>query len=221
MEHRTTLLLSESVTHDVKRFVLKRPAGFCFTPGQGVELAIDTDDWRKEARPFTPISLADDGVLEFIIKAYPAHNGMTQALHSLQSGAKLLISDPFGSINYHGPGTFIAAGAGITPFLAIFRMLHKQGAIAESALLFSNKTPRDIICEKELRILLNDRIRFICTKAHDCTCQSGRINRPYLEQHIADFNQRFYICGPPPFVEAINSALVSLGATPDALVFER
>jgi ferredoxin-NADP reductase len=220
MEHRTTLLFSEFVTHDVKRFVLERPRDFQFTPGQGVEIAIDLDGWRDEGRPFTPTSLPGDGVLEFTIKAYPEHNGVTQALHTLKSGDKLLMSSPFGTINYHGPGMFIAAGAGITPFLSILRMLQQQDALAGNSLLFSNKTPADIICEKELRHLLDDHVHFICTKTHDCTCQSGRINRSLMEQHVSDFTQHFYVCGPPPFVDAINSVLISLGATPDAMIFE-
>jgi ferredoxin-NADP reductase len=38
---------------------------------------------------------------------------------------------------------------------------------------------------------------------------------------IGDLSQRLYICGPPPFVKAVNSALIELGAEPDALIFER
>jgi hypothetical protein len=41
MEHEVTLLSRKFVTHDVQRFVLTRPDGFEFEPGQGVELAID------------------------------------------------------------------------------------------------------------------------------------------------------------------------------------
>jgi len=221
MEHRTTILFTEFVTHDVKRFILERPSDFVFEPGQGVELAIDRDGWRDEGRPFTPTSSPDDRVLEFTIKGYPEHNGVTAALHQLAPGDSLLMSEPFGTINYHGPGVFIAGGAGVTPFLSILRMLHQRGELTGNALLFTNKTPQDVICEKELRHMLGDSATFICTKSHNCNCQTGRINRQYLEQHIDDFSQRFYVCGPPPFVESINDELVTLGAKPDALVFER
>jgi cytochrome-b5 reductase len=77
MTHEVTLLMSGFVTHDVRRFIVSRPDGFEFEPGQGVELAIDHPDWREEGRPFTPTSLDDDRVLEFTIKAYPAHKGVT------------------------------------------------------------------------------------------------------------------------------------------------
>lgn len=221
MEHSSKILLSEFVTHDVKRFVVERPADFHFQPGQGVELAIDKPGWQKEGRPFTPTSRPGDAVLEFTIKGYPQHKGVTHQLHQLDAGDMLLMSEPFGTINYHGPGTFIAGGAGITPFLSILRMLHGQGEIAGNSLLFSNKGPQDIICEKELKHLLGDRARFLCTKEDDCRCHAGRLDRTFLERAIHDFSQPFYVCGPPPFVSAIKDALVELGAAPDAVVFER
>jgi cytochrome-b5 reductase len=43
----------------------------------------------------------------------------------------------------------------------------------------------------------------------------------YLEEKISDFDQRFYICGPPPFMEAVNAALTHLGAQAESLVIER
>jgi cytochrome-b5 reductase len=205
----------------VKRFVITRPEGFHWQPGQGVELAIDRSGWEKEKRPFTPTSLPDDGVLEFSIKGYLEHNGMTAQLHQLEAGARVLISEPFGTIQYQGRGTFIAAGAGITPFLAIIRMLARNEELDGHSLLFSNKGPQDIICEQELRHYLGDAATFICTRASDCRCQPQRIDKEYLKQHITDLKQHFYLCGPPPFVTAVGDALRELGATPEALIFER
>jgi cytochrome-b5 reductase len=221
MEYRTTLLMREFVTHDVMRFTLERPAGFRFEPGQGVELAIDNGDWREQGRPFTPTSLPDDRVLEFTIKAYPQHHGVTEALHRLTPGESLLMSAPFGTISYHGPGTFIAGGAGITPFLSILRMLHWRGELAGNSLLFSNKGPADIICEKELKQMLGEHARFLCSRESDCRCHTGRLDRTFLERSLHDFSQHFYVCGPPPFVESVNSVLQQLGASPDSVVFER
>lgn len=221
MEHPVTILASQFITHDVKRFILSRPEGFSFEPGQGVELTINKPGWEKESRPFTPTSLPEDKVLEFIIKGYPEHHGMTEQLHLLGAGNMLLMSDTFGTIRYQGPGTFIAAGAGITPFLSIIRQLAIDGELANHRLLVSNKGAKDIIFEQELRHYLGENARFLCTREDDCHCEYQRIDKAYLEKTLSDFSQRFYICGPPPFVEAVNNALKKLGAEPDALIFER
>lgn len=220
MTQRIELLMSTPVTHDTKRFVCTRPPDFDFSPGQGVELAIDRPDWRDEARPFTPTSLPGDGILEFTIKGYPKHEGMTRELHTLKPGDGLLISEPFGTIRYCGPGVFIAGGAGITPFIAILRRLAQDGDLDGHGLIFSNRTPADIICEHELVAYLGARCHFTCTEGPAPGYESGRLDQAFLARSIDDFDQNFYVCGPPGFMDAVTGALKSLGAQPQSLVFE-
>jgi cytochrome-b5 reductase len=112
MKHTATILMTEFVTHDVKRFILTKPRNFDYEPGQGVKFVINEPRWRgEESRPFTPTSLRDDKILEFTIKRYADHKGVTDRMHTLEVGAKLMISEAFGTITYKGPGIFIAAGA--------------------------------------------------------------------------------------------------------------
>ena len=222
MEHRTTILMTEFVTHDVKRFIVRKPDTFSFTPGQGVELVIDQESWRQEeGRPFTPTSLMSDKVLEFVIKRYPEHKAVTEKLHSLKGGDSLLMSEPFGTISYKGPGVFIAAGAGITPFLAIFRQLAVDRTTDQQKLIFSNKTPADVICEKELRFYFGSRGRFVCTREGGPGYESARINRAYLEENLPDTGQYAYVCGPDPFVEEVVATVKELGFNAEAVVFEK
>lgn len=221
MEHASTVLMTEFVTHDVKRFILSKPLGLSYEPGEGVELAIDEPQWRDQGRPFTPTSLPADEVLEFTIKEYPEHHGVTRRLHSLRPGDKVLLREPFGTITYQGLGTFIAGGAGVTPFLAILRALAQQGNLAGHGLIFSNKTPSDVICEKEFRHYLGARCVLTYTQESEAGHETRRIDAEFLAELLDDFDQRFYVCGPPKFVEDVNQALGGLGARPDALVFER
>jgi hypothetical protein len=39
MTYLSTILMTEFVTHDVKRFILTRPRHLDYKPGQGVEIA--------------------------------------------------------------------------------------------------------------------------------------------------------------------------------------
>ncbi len=221
MEYTVTLLMSEFVTHDVKRLVVSKPEDFSFKPGQGVELAIDDPDWKKEGRPFTPTSLTDNGVIEFTIKAYPDHEGVTQQLHLLKPGAQLLMSKPFGTIRYQGRGMFIAGGAGITPFLAILRELAAKDQLDGHSLIFANKTAADIICEKELRHYLGKRCVLLCSDTKTPGYEHGLIDKKFLTDNTEDFDQHFYVCGPPGFMDVVTGSLKELGADPQALVFEQ
>jgi ferredoxin-NADP reductase len=221
MDFTVTLLMSEYVTHDVKRFIVSKPKNFVHEPGQGVELVIDAPRWRdKEGRPFTPTSLPADRVLEFTIKRYPEHHGVTEQLHTLEPGAELLMSKPFGTIRYKGPGVFIAAGAGITPFLGILRQAARQGELQNQRLLFANKTAADIICEKELRHYLGEKCFFTLSREDVKGYRHGRIDSDLLRETISDFDRYFYVCGPDEFVADMNRLLKDFGAQPDLLVFE-
>lgn len=221
MNYNVSILMTEFVTHDVKHFTVSRPDGFIFEPGQGVEIVIKQPPWEnEEGRPFTPTSLPADRVVEFTIKRYPDHQGVTDKLHTLQPGDELLMSEPFGTIHYRGPGVFIAAGAGITPFLAIFRAQAGRGGLQANQLLFANKTARDIICERELRHYLGERCCFTLSRQDVQGYRKGRITRELIAETVKDFSQYFYVCGPDEFVEDMNTVLTDLGAKPDVLVFE-
>ncbi|MBN1168456.1 flavodoxin reductase [Candidatus Woesebacteria bacterium] len=225
MKNKGRILFTGFVTHDVMRFIVEKPEGFEFTPGQATEVAIAKDGWEDKKRPFTFTSLADDEVLEFIIKGYPVkdnpeHSGMTEKLHTLKPGDELLFDDPWGTIEYKGPGVFIAGGAGITPFIAIIRDLKVKNKLKGNKLFFSNKTAKDIILEKELREAFGDELLLTLTREKLPGYSNGRINKNFLGKYVKRYDQNFYVCGPKKMVEDIKKILDSLGASSDSLVFE-
>lgn len=217
---RVRILETENVTHDVRRFRFERPEGYAFLPGQATEVAIDREGWREKKRPFTFTGLKDADDLEFVTKMYPDHEGVTAQLATMGPGDSFLIDDPWGTIRYKGRGTFIAGGAGITPFIAILRNLAADGSVAGHRLLFANKTEEDIILRKLWETMPGLDHLFL-TDDGSGGFPSGRIDKAFLESHVDDFAQAFYVCGPRPMVKGVNTALTELGAAPDALVFER
>ena len=216
----TELLLREFVTHDVQRYILAKPEGFSFTPGQALEMAIDEPEWRDQARPFTLTNRVDDRVLELMIKSYGSHDGVTQHLAEAKPGTKLRISEPFDSFKYEGPGWFIAAGAGITPFLAIIRDLADRGELDRQKLIYSNKTGDDIIQQRELRAAFGENAHFVCTRESSPLCSHfGHVDEDFLHQHIREFDEEFYVCGPPAFTQQVKKTLRDLGGNTRSMEF--
>ena len=84
--HTVKILKAEYITHDVKRFAVEKPAGFTFVPGQATELSIKRPELEGEKRPFTFTSLNEWDYLEFVIKIYRDHKGVTNALGASQRG---------------------------------------------------------------------------------------------------------------------------------------
>jgi len=220
-EHVVKILDAKNVTHNVKRFTLSKPENYSFTPGQATDIVINLPEWKNERRPFTFTSLNDWNTLEFTIKIYDDHNGVTNELGKLKAGDQLIIHDVFGAIHYKGEGVFIAGGAGVTPFIAIFRDLHEKGKLGNNKLLFSNRTTKDIILKDEFEQMLGDNFINTITEENTSEYDHEKIDEDYLAKKVVDFDKYFYICGPDPMVEAIHKDLLNLGVKEEKIVVEQ
>lgn len=209
-----------NVTHDVLGISVEKPEGLTYVPGQATEIFIDKEAWREEGRPFTFTSLPDDDHLEFTIKTYPERNGVTAQLRQLKAGDTLLLNDIFGEIAYKGEGVFIAGGAGVTPFIAIFRQLGKEGRIGNNRLLFANKRKEDIIHEEEFQRLLGAQFVNILSDEDLPGYKHGYISESLLKETLSGGGKYVYLCGPPPMMDAIEQQLAALGIDPALVVKE-
>lgn len=211
----------EPVTHNVKRFKLEKPAGYTYIPGQATEISIDAPDWKNERRPFTFTSLTAWDHLEFTIKIYTDHAGVTNQLGNAKAGDTLLLHEVFGAIQYHGEGTFIAGGAGVTPFIAILRQLQQEKKLGQNKLIFSNNTAKDIILKDEFSSMLGNNFINTLTQEKTSTYDNRKIDKAYLSEKVTDLKQYFYLCGPDPMVEAIQRDLIALGADQKKVIVEQ
>lgn len=219
-EHKVKIKSTNKVTHDVREFVVDKPEGFEFTPGQATEVDINKPGWRKEDRPFTFTSLPEDDYLEFTVKTYPERNGVTDKLRDLEVSDEFLIHEPFGAIKYDGEGYFIAGGAGVTPFIAILRKLNKEDNLGDNKLLFSNKTKTDIIRGDEFSKMLGDNFINILSEEKAEEYEHGHFSREFFKKYVDDFGKKFYVCGPPDMIEAVVEQLKELGANEDSIITE-
>ena len=221
MPTRVEILKTEMVTHNVRHYRIEKPKNFHFAPGQATEVSIDKPDWADKKRPFTFTSLTDEPTLEFTIKSYRDHPGVTNALWGCEAGDHLLLRDVWGTIQYKGTGTFIAGGAGVTPFIAILRSLNARGGLKGNRLIVSNQTEKDIILRDEFEAM--DGLETLWTVTNDpkSSLLQERIDTTFLRKHIAEFNQHFYLCGPDAMVADLRASLEELGADVASVTWEK
>lgn len=220
MGHKLAISRIENVTHDVRQFTFEKPEGFEFTPGQAAEVGIDRAGWRDAGHPFTFTSLPGWEHLQFTIKIYPEHDGLTEQIGTLKQGDSFIVGDPWGTIEYKGKGTFIAGGAGVTPFIAILRMLRDRGELSGHRLIFANKREADIILRNEFDAMPGLEVIYVLSKEDKDGFEHGRIDKQMLQRLVGSTSEKFYVCGPDAMVESVNGALKDLGADPEGLVFE-
>ena len=208
--HHVKIKSIRNITHDVLQIEVEKPQPFSFIPGQATEISINKEGWKTEKRPFTFTSLPHEDYLQFTIKTYPSHKGVTNELLQLKMNDELILHGVFGTIAYKGEGLFIAGGAGVTPFIAIFRELQSKNEIGVNKLIFANKTKADIILRSEFKKLLGDNFINILSDEDVKGCSHGFITKKILKENITDFNKNIYVCGPPPMMEAIEKFLADL-----------
>ncbi|MGO1468608.1 MAG: FAD-binding oxidoreductase [Tissierella sp.] len=210
----------EKVTHNVLEFTLEDSEVIDFVPGQAAEVAIDKDGWRDKGNPFTFTSLPPEDHLEFTIKIYPDHECVTEELSKLEVGDRLILKDVFGAIEYKGKGTFIAGGAGVTPFISIIRNLDKKGKLDGNRLIFANSKEIDIINKKEFESMLGEDFLNILSREKVEAHAHGRIDTEYLKNNITSLDDYFYVCGPEAMMNAVEDSLKELGVKKDQIVKE-
>ena len=219
-QHIVKIKSIHKVTHDVLQIVTSKPEDYCFSPGQAVEMSINKDGWKNVKRPFTFTSIPANDYLEFNIKTYPLHKGVTNQLLQLIKGNELTLHKIFGTISYKGEGVFIAGGAGVTPFISILRYLESIKVIANNKLIFANKTKEDIILEQEFKKLLGKNFINILSDEKSNGYAVGQITEDFIKANCDGINKMFYLCGPPPMMDAVEKQLADLGVEESNIIKE-
>lgn len=220
MSHIVKIKNIEKLTHDVLRVEADKPEGISYVTGQAVDVSLNKPGWENELRAFTFTSLPEDDHIEFTIKTYPSHQGVTNELLQAHPGDELIIGEVFGDISYKGEGIFIAGGAGVTPFIAILKELKKEGKVGHNKLLFANKTKSDIILEDQFKALLGDHFVNVLSGEEVPGYENGYITAELIQKISEPDLKFYYLCGPPPMMEAIEKHLDSLGVQKEQIVRE-
>jgi len=219
-QHLVKIKSIKHITHDVLQIVTEKPEEYNFSPGQATEVSINKPDWKGKKNPFTFTCLPENNYLEFSIKTYPAHKGVTNELLKLKKDDELILHDVFGAISYKGEGVFIAGGAGVTPFISIFRDLHAKNGIGNNKLIFANKTKADILLKQEFTDLLGKNFINILSDEKAEGYANGQITEEFLKTYVNDTTQNVYVCGPPPMMEAVKKQLSNLHISKKTITVE-
>jgi ferredoxin-NADP reductase len=219
-KHIVKVTTIHHINHDVLRIITEKPEGYNFMPGQATEVSVNREEWKKETRPFTFTCLPEEDYLEFCIKTYPEHRGVTNELLKLKEGDELILHDIFGTINYKDEGIFVAGGAGVTPFISILRYLNAKNKIGNNKLIFANKTRKDIFMEDEFRNMLGDNFINILSEERTEEHAHGFVTEEFLKKYMDDTVKNIYICGPPPMLDMLEDILSGLKFDKGSIVKE-
>lgn len=202
-------------THDVFSTYFSTD-DFYYKPGQYLMLELDVEDPEGNARP---LSIASSPTEDFILLSTKIRDTpFKQKLITLKPGDKVKVKGPMGIFVLKEDAkeiVFLGGGIGITPFRDMIKYATDKKMPIKMALLYSNKTPNDIVYKDEWEIFQkqNPNLKVVHTITDDETWngRKGRINEAMVREFCNDINNAiFYICGPPGMVDGLSNLLKTM-----------
>lgn len=225
-----TVLSIVQDTHDTRtlQFALAADATLDMLPGDHLYVHA-TIDGKTVKRPYTPSSLPGAvGYFDLTVKRYDTGT-VSRYLHGVKVGEAVLMSGPNpGGHWVDGMATrvgFVAGGSGITPMIAIIRWILAARLPVDLQLLYANKTESDIIFRDEWERHAREHANFHCYHVlgeppAGWSQGVGRLTDAMLREHLPPPGPGtvVFLCGPPPMVDAVETALKTLGHAESAIV---
>jgi predicted ferric reductase len=190
--------------------------------GQFFMVRLLTRDGWWRANPFSLSAAPDGRSLRFTIKALGDHSARLQ---HVAPGTRVVLEGPLGTFTASRRTrprvALIAGGIGITPLRAMLDdLVRRAGEVTllyrvarREDILFGNELRQYVGLGVDVRVLVDDRI------GDDRTDGLGI---PALRELVPDLAGRdVYLCGPPPFVDALVRRLRRIGVPTARIHHER
>jgi propane monooxygenase reductase subunit len=224
------------VTHDIVSLKLDliEPASFTFKPGQYADVQLpDGTGHRSFSMATTPTS---GSPVEFIIKKYPGGLFSDLLDGSLKVGDELVVDGPYGSFTLREwsdrPIVCIGGGAGMAPILSLLRHMAEEKIKRPVAFYYGARNLTDLFYLEEIATLgatLED-FRYIPalseTWPEDWASTgldgaSGFVTDVCKSREADLVANEYYLCGPPPMVDAALALLEVNGVPLDQIHYDK
>jgi len=204
---KATVQSVETMTHDIRRLLLRPARPIEFSPGQYAQLQFTPE----HVRPYSMAGLADDGTLEFHVRVVPGGRVSGYIANELKPGDAVKVSGPLGTAylrrKHDGPMLCVAGGTGLAPILSILRGAVADGMRNPIHLYFGVRSPRDIYGLDWLLELQRQhaalKLEIVVTSGGDPREQRCGLVTEAIERDIGSLEGWCaYLCGSSPMVEA-------------------
>jgi ferredoxin-NADP reductase len=230
-----TITAIKTETPRVKTFTLRLPRWVAHQPGQHYDVRLTAPDGYQAERSYSIASEpARAGEIDLTVERLE-DGEVSSYLHDVVvPGDQIEVRGPIGGyfvwdVALGGPLLLIAGGSGVVPLMAMLRHRRAVHSNVPATLLYSLRTPDDVIYQAELEQLgvATDGPRVIYTFTRSqppgWTGYARRIDRPMLGEVAHPLGQTplSYVCGPTLFAEAAANGLLEIGAGANRIRIER
>ncbi|MEZ4600714.1 MAG: ferric reductase-like transmembrane domain-containing protein [Syntrophotaleaceae bacterium] len=204
-------------------------AGIQFLPGQFAWLKLGPSPFTLEEHPFS-FSSSDKcrSPIEFGIKAL---GDFTSTIKDVKPGTRAYLDGPHGAFcidRYPAVGyVLIAGGVGITPMMSFLHSMADRRDPRPVVLFYADREWKDIAFREtieQLKQKLDLKVVYVLEKPpENWQGESGFIDEKIFQKHLPKelIHRNFFICGPPPMMDAVHALLTERGVPNADIQLER
>lgn len=211
-------------TADARTFVLDAPHElFSYRPGQFCTFRVRVGA-EEAIRSYSMSSAPNvDEDLAVTVKRVPGGLVSNWLVDTVRPGDHLECTRPAGIFcptDRRVPTVAFCGGSGITPVMSIAKSL--LGATTRPVrILYANRTADSVIFAGALDELAACHQGRLLVRHHS-DVPGGYLDSGQIASFVgADLDSDFYICGPTPFMDLVESTLTGLGVAPGQIFIER
>jgi ferredoxin-NADP reductase len=222
-------------TPQVKTFTLALPHWLAQRPGQHYDLRLTAPDGYQAQRSYSIASPPEQAnTIDLTIERLEDGEVSTYMHDVVVVGDQVEVRGPIGGyfvweVDHGGLLLLIGGGSGVVPLMAMIRHRAAMSAHVPTRLLYSSRTPDDVIYADELARLAaaDDGLEVVHTftraQPPGWTGYARRIDEAMLREVVGPLgaNPQTYICGPTLLVEGAANSLVRIGVAPAQIKTER
>jgi ferredoxin-NADP reductase len=192
--------------------------------GQHVDVRLTAEDGYQAQRSYSLASTSGGDRIELTVQKIADGEVSPYLADVLKVGDPVELRGPVGGWfvwrpTDSAPVLLVAGGSGVVPLMAMVRTRRAAGSRVPFRLIYSVRTPEEVLYADELRRLpLGIDVAYLYTRV-----EARRIGVADINTHgwPADFEPDCFVCGPTGFVETVADILVALGHQPRKVKTER
>jgi ferredoxin-NADP reductase len=235
VQRRLTWLVAtvDNVTQETERtstLTLLVPGWTGHRAGQHLELRLTAEDGYQASREYS-IASAPGEPLAITVERLDDGEVSPYLTLEARAGDQMEVRGPIGGWFVWEPGDggplmLVAGGSGIAPLRSILRRRQLSGSAVPARLLYSARSPGDVIYSAELGQPADGlEVTLTLTRQQPAgwAGRSGRVDAAMLGQTAwpAADGPLAFVCGPTSFVETVAAGLTGLGYPPHRVKTER
>lgn len=222
-------------TYRVKTLRLRLPNWMSFQPGMHYDVRLTAPDGYQAQRSYSIATAPETrGVIDLTVEKIEGGEVSPYFHDELIVGDRVEVRGPIGGAftwteSMGGPLLLVGGGSGIVPLMSMLRHRDNTARHIQTLLLYSSRTPEDVIYTDELDALAKAEhgLQVVHTFTRSAPEGWDGFSRRLDQQMINDVFDRLgavgraYVCGPEGFVETAANAMIDAGITSERIRTER